>query len=89
MLLRCCDTTRTDVGYSLWLSGRVQSAVWTSVSMFVCTSAVLNSITGGGILILLNMNHMLLDGAVRLHFEYLTFGISNTVDVQICEVGSH
>jgi len=32
---------------------------------------------------------MLLDGTVRLHFEFLTLGISNSEDVQTCEVGSH
>jgi len=57
--------------------------------MCVCSSAVLNSITSGGILILLNTNRMLLDGTVRLHFEFLTLGISNSEDVQTCEVGSH
>jgi len=55
--------------------------------MCVCWSAVLNSITSGGVLILLNVNRMLLDGTVRLHFEFLTFGISNTEDVRTCEVG--
>lgn len=56
--------------------------------MCVCSSAVPNLITSGEILILLNMNRMLLDGTVRLHFEFLTFGISNTEDVETCQVES-